>query len=66
MSMRIRSAMAASLLPFPAWAVGPPGIEPTYLMLGGAGSFALGVLFGLWLCRRWCKRDNDKKDSYTR
>lgn len=46
---------------------GPPGIEPTYMIMGGGGLFALGVLFGYWLCKRSKQHDEqEKKDQQNR
>jgi hypothetical protein len=51
-----------------AASTGPPGIEPSFLIVGGGGLFALGVLVGYWLCKRSKQRDEeekkDKKDRY--
>jgi hypothetical protein len=71
MDTKIRFALSGGVLATLsacAATTGPPGIEPSFLIVGGGGLFALGVLFGYWLCKRSKQHDEeekkDKKDRY--
>jgi hypothetical protein len=63
--MKMRELSIAAVLvgsSWPAWAKeGQPGVEPLFLIAGGAGAFAAGVLFGIWICKKFlCGRDNQR------
>lgn len=57
-SVRTLLAAAPALAATPAFAKGPPGIEPTYLIVGGA-SFLAGWLASCW----WCRRSKNRKSQ---
>lgn len=45
----------------PAWAKGPPGIEPTVYVLSVAAAFAAGVAIGYVAAKSGSKSDEDNK-----